>query len=88
MFAAVMSHWLLDVLSHHPDISLWPHSRIELGLASFTGGLAGWLEGGFTLAVCSWYAVAARRQRRFGRHWPVAVLLLGLLYLGEYLVVP
>ncbi len=36
MFAAVMSHWLQDVLSHHPDISLWPHSRIELGLP------AGW----------------------------------------------
>jgi hypothetical protein len=88
MFAAVMSHWLLDVLSHHPDISLWPHSRLELGLAAYTGGLAGWLEAAFTAVVCVVYAVAARRDRSFGRLWPAAIGLMALLYLGEYRVVP
>ena len=32
MFAAVVSHWLLDVLTHRPDLPLWPGSDTRVGL--------------------------------------------------------
>jgi uncharacterized membrane protein YhaH (DUF805 family) len=58
MFAAVVSHWLLDLLTHRPDLPLWPGSdaRVGLGLwnslpatlavelAIFGGGLALYLR--------------------------------------------
>ena len=44
MFAAVVSHWLLDLLTHRPDLPLWPGSDAKVGL-----GL--WNSLGGTLAV-------------------------------------
>src|SRR5579872_3979172 len=33
VFAAVVSHWVLDFLTHRPDLPLWPHGRtVGLGL--------------------------------------------------------
>ena len=32
MFAAVVSHWLLDFLTHRPDLPLWPGSDTRAGL--------------------------------------------------------
>jgi len=51
----VMSHWFLDVLSHRPDLPLYPGSDIYLGLGlwSFIGGTlfveAGFFFGGLAL---------------------------------------
>jgi len=58
MFAAVVSHWLLDLLTHRPDLPLWPWSATKVGLglwdslpatlavelAIFGGGLALYLR--------------------------------------------
>jgi hypothetical protein len=71
----------------HPGISLRPQSRIEPGLGACTGGLAGWSAAGFTRLVGIGSAAQARRQRSFGRQWPVAVLLLALLDVGGCLLV-
>lgn len=33
VFAAVVSHWVLDFLTHRPDLPLWPHGKmVGLGL--------------------------------------------------------
>ena len=58
MFAAVVSHWLLDLLTHRPDLPLWPGNDTKVGLglwnslpatlavelAIFGGGLALYLR--------------------------------------------
>jgi len=43
MFAAVVSHWLLDLVTHRPDLPLWPGSDAKVGLGlwdSLPGTLA------------------------------------------------
>lgn len=43
MFAAVVSHWLLDLLTHRPDLPLWPGNDTKVGLGlwdSLPGTLA------------------------------------------------
>lgn len=50
MFAAVNSHWVLDLVSHHADMQLWPYSAVELGFGPMFGGLGGWLELAVTAA--------------------------------------
>jgi hypothetical protein len=82
--AAVLSHWLLDFVSHTPDMPLWPGGPlVGLGLWNsisgtvvvesllFAGGL--WLYFGATTA-----------RDRTGR-WGVAALaaFLALLYIGN-----
>lgn len=32
MFAAVVSHWILDLVTHRPDLPLWPGSEAKVGL--------------------------------------------------------
>jgi hypothetical protein len=86
--AAVMSHWVLDLASHHPDIGLWPHSRIELGLNQYSGGLAGWFEVSISVWATLWYVASARKTLRHGRHWGVVCGVMALAYVAEYLAVP
>ena len=31
--AVVFSHWLLDLVAHHPDLPLWPGSNAKVGLS-------------------------------------------------------
>jgi membrane-bound metal-dependent hydrolase YbcI (DUF457 family) len=88
LFASVMSHWILDVFSHHPDMSLWPYSRMEFGFRDVFGGLAGWFEALFCLVACGLYAWNARLAPDHGRSWGVACVIVLLLYAVEYLVVP
>ena len=43
MFALVVSHWLLDLLTHRPDLPLWPGNETKVGLglwSSLPGTLA------------------------------------------------
>ena len=87
IFAAVMSHWVLDALSHRPDILLWPTSGTPLGYARYTGGLAGWFEALVCIGACAWYVRCALRTPIFGAHWATACSVIGLMYVAEYLVV-
>ena len=81
--ALVVSHWILDFISHRPDMPLWPDGpKVGLGLwnsvpatlavefALFAGGI--WL-----------YVSATRARDRVGT-WALAafVLLLAVLYLA------
>jgi membrane-bound metal-dependent hydrolase YbcI (DUF457 family) len=84
MFVAVMSHWVLDALSHRPDILFWPGSGTPIGLAQYTGGLAGWFEILVCIAACAWYVRRALVTQAFGARWVIACAVIGVTYAAEY----
>lgn len=78
LFAAVMSHWLLDFVSHRPDMALSPgiHQRFGLGLwNSVAATLA--VEGGMWLLAIIMYTRATRAKSRTEVYafWIVVILL-------------
>lgn len=86
MGAAVFSHWLLDLVSHQPDMQLWPYSPIELGFGPLFGGLGGWLEAAVSVAGAALYCSWAARQKDSRRWAIVAAIILTQLAL-EIMVV-
>jgi hypothetical protein len=77
LFAAVLSHWVLDVISHRPDMQLAPglHSVFGLGLwNSLPATLV--VEGEFWIA-----AIALYRGRTFV-FW-IGAALCTLLWIGN-----
>jgi hypothetical protein len=67
LFGAVLSHWVLDVISHRPDMQLAPgvHTLFGFGLwNSIAATLI--LEGGFWLAAIVIYVRATRAKSRAG----------------------
>ncbi len=78
LFAAVLSHWFLDFVSHGPDMPLAPgvHRYFGLGLwNSIPATLI--VEGGFWLAAIVLYVRATRPKNRAGVYafWSVVALL-------------
>ena len=88
MFAAVISHWVLDVCVHRPDMGLYPFSKTELGFSNLLGGVGGWFDVMCTVVFCAWYAWKARRARDYGGHWIIVCALVGVLYFLEFLTLP
>lgn len=77
--AVVVSHWLLDLLVHAPDLTLWG-STPKLGLGLWNHPLVEMpLEIGLLLGGAWLYARATR-----GAGWPLAVLLVALLGLQAF----
>ncbi len=76
----VYSHLLLDLLSHAPDIRLWPMGETALGFRSIFGGVSGWGEGTIVLLGLSAYSWSARRNAGHGRHWPWAWVVVGVCW--------
>ena len=78
LFAAVLSHWLLDVVSHRPDMPLAPGVPAVFGLGLWSSVPATLvLEGGFWLLATILYIRATRPIRRAGAFgfWIGAALL-------------
>ena len=79
----VLSHWLLDWISHEPDMPLLPGgARYGLGLwRSLPGTLLTELA---MFAIGAWlYSRATRATGRVGRYgWPVLAGLLALGFVG------
>ena len=63
----VLSHWMLDFLSHRADMPLWPGGpRVGLGLWNSVGGTV--VVEGLFFAVGVWlYFTATRARDTFGR---------------------
>jgi len=82
--AAVVSHWVLDWVSHRPDMPLWPGGpRVGLGLwDSIPATVA--VEGAMFVAGLWIYLRATRARNRRGwiSLWSL-VLLLAFLYVGD-----
>jgi hypothetical protein len=78
LFATVLSHWLLDVVSHRPDMPLAPGVSRYFGLGLWANVPATLIvEGGFWLIALVLYARATRAARRTGTYafWGVVVLV-------------
>ena len=77
--AVVVSHWLLDLLVHAPDLTLWG-SPPRLGLGLWNHPLIEMpLEMGLLLGGAWLYARATR-----GTGWPLPVLLVALFALQAF----
>jgi hypothetical protein len=77
---AVMSHWLLDVIVHTPDLPLWSDSSLKLGLGLWNNAVATYaleailLLGGIWLYLSATTAVT--RAGRYGMSVFVVLLIL------------
>ena len=81
IFAAVVSHWVLDVVTHRPDMPLAPGIEMRFGLGLWNSRAATLIvEGALWLGAIVFYAQATRPNRRAGRYafWSMIVLLTAL----------
>lgn len=85
LFAAVFSHWLLDFVSHRPDMPLAPGMLRHFGLGLWTSIPATLIvEGGFWLGAIILYSRVTRPRHRAGIYafWS-GVALLTLVWYGN-----
>jgi len=78
LLAAVLSHWLLDFVSHNPDMPLAPGTSAVYGLGLWNSMPATLIvEGGFWLLAITLYVRATRPKKRAGIYafWPVIAFL-------------
>jgi hypothetical protein len=83
LFFAVLSHWLLDFISHRPDMPLAPGVPVHFGLglwASLPATVI--LEGGFwTFAVIAYFLAShPRNWASAGAYWGGVIILTLIWY--------
>jgi hypothetical protein len=86
LFAAMLSHWVLDFISHKPDMPLAPGLSARYGLGLWTSVPATLLiEGGLWLAALVVYVRATRASKRTGIYvfWPV-IAFVTLAWIGNF----
>jgi len=89
IWACVMSHWLLDFVSHSADLPLYPGSHlVGLGLwNSLAGTLL--LEGGLFVAGALIYSRATRARDRIGQYgFRTFIAIVVLIYLSALMGPP
>jgi membrane-bound metal-dependent hydrolase YbcI (DUF457 family) len=82
---AVVSHWLLDVPMHGPDLPLWPGSAVRVGLGLWNSVPATLIvEFGLFAAGIAAYLRATRARDRVGRwaFWSMVAVLAAVLMSG------
>lgn len=81
----IVSHWVLDLIVHRPDLPLWPGSPMEVGLGLWNS-IAGTLVVEFGLLVLGAvvYVRTTRARDRIGSWglWAMLVLLGAMLLSG------
>jgi hypothetical protein len=85
LVAVVLSHWLLDVVSHRPDVPVTIHGEVRLGLGLWNSLAATLVVEGLALAAgVALYVGTTRAVDLIGR-WSLAALTVFLLvvYLGS-----
>lgn len=83
--ALVLSHWVLDLLVHRPDLPLWPGSALRVGLGLWHSiGATLVLELGFLALGLAVYARVTRPRDRIGRWglWTMVFLLVAFFLSG------
>jgi membrane-bound metal-dependent hydrolase YbcI (DUF457 family) len=85
----VLSHWLLDALSHRPDVPLWPGGPVVgAGLWNSVPATLVVEFGLYAAGVAIYLSVARPRDRMGAWLFWTFVLLLATLYLGATLGPP
>ena len=85
LFAGVLSHWVLDVVSHRPDMPLAPGAPFKLGFGVWNSLAATLIvEGGLWLLAIALYVSATRPKGRAGVYafWS-GIVLLTLIWHGN-----
>jgi membrane-bound metal-dependent hydrolase YbcI (DUF457 family) len=82
----VVSHWVLDVVTHAPDLPLWPGNSPRFGLGLWNS-IAGTLivEGTIWIAALALYLTGNRARDRVG---PFALGSLGVISTGLWAMGP
>jgi membrane-bound metal-dependent hydrolase YbcI (DUF457 family) len=86
----VLSHWVLDVISHQPDMPLYPGTSPKIGLGLWNSLIGTVVVEGLMFAAGVWlYATTTRARDRIGVYgfWGFVLLLVGL-YAGSILGPP
>jgi membrane-bound metal-dependent hydrolase YbcI (DUF457 family) len=88
--ALVFSHWILDWVTHAPDMPLWPGSHTYVGLGlwrSVIGTIC--VEGAMFIAGVAIYTTTTRARDRIGSvAWWALVALLAIFYVMSLLGPP
>lgn len=89
IWACVMSHWLLDYISHRPDLPLYPGSRL-VGLGIWNSlSVTLLMEGGLFVAGAVIYSRTTRPRDQVGEYsYKTFVALMVLIYLGSMVAPP
>lgn len=82
---AVFSHWLLDFVSHTPDLPLWSDSSMKLGLGLWNNAIATYLVEAALLLGGLWlYLKSTAATSKVGKYgMAVFVMLLILMNLSN-----
>ena len=85
LFMVVLTHWLLDFVSHRPDLPLTLTGAERFGLGLWHSRIATLAVEGLLFAACVWiYVRATRPVDAAGRWWLVAlVAFLVVVYLAN-----
>lgn len=85
----VLSHWVLDFVTHRPDLPLYPGGpKVGLGLWNSVAGTVA-VEGAIFLAGLAIYVRLTRGRDRVGRiGWWALVVLLSLIYAANFVSPP
>ena len=81
----VVSHWVLDLLVHRPDLPLYPGNSLHVGLALWNyPPVEIIVEGLIFVAGIVIYLRATKAKNKIGIYafWPL-VILLALIYISE-----
>ena len=83
--ALVLSHWLLDVISHRPDMPIWPGGGPRIGLGLWYSLPATLVVEGVLFSLGIWiYATNTEPVDTVGRYsFPAFVITLAALYLAS-----
>jgi hypothetical protein len=84
--AGVVSHWVLDAITHRPDLPLYPGggARVGLGLWNSLLGTVVVELGVFVLAVVLYARVTTPRDKVGHFGFLLLVLVLGLIWVGNF----
>jgi membrane-bound metal-dependent hydrolase YbcI (DUF457 family) len=83
--AVVLSHWLLDVISHRPDMPIWPGGGPTIGLGLWYSLPATLVVEGLLFSLGIWiYATNTEPVDTVGRYsFPAFVITLAAVYLAS-----
>jgi membrane-bound metal-dependent hydrolase YbcI (DUF457 family) len=83
--ALVLSHWLLDVISHRPDMPIWPGGGPRIGLGLWYSLPATLVVEGVLFSLGIWiYATNTEPVDTVGRYgFPAFVITLAAFYLAS-----
>jgi membrane-bound metal-dependent hydrolase YbcI (DUF457 family) len=90
VFLGVASHWILDWITHRPDMPLYPGGRAHYGLGLWNSVAGTMIVELAVFGIGVWlYARSTKPRDRIGRYafWAYVVLLL-VLYIGDRFASP